>query len=292
MPDTWELASILVRSLLYLGALASVGQVLVRIVFHRETSGLRDAFVWRVMAFATLAFLSALVGFALKGAAMVGELSGMTDPVMLGILWQTPVGTALVLRVAGLVTILVAIWIPAVGLKIAAAGGVVVLWSFTLVGHVAEAGPFWLNFLLLLHLICASFWIGILSPLGILAGKSEEFDLAAGLGHRFGRIAAFTVPVLIVAGAVIAWHLLGDFASLVGTGYGLALLAKIGVMALLLAAAAANKFRFVPAMKRGDRGGAIALRRSITFEWAAVCLVLLATAALTTLPDPPMGSDP
>ena len=127
MPDTWELASILVRSLLYLGALASVGQVLVRIVFHRETSGLRDAFVWRVMAFATLAFLSALVGFALKGAAMVGELSGMTDPVMLGILWQTPVGTALVLRVAGLVTILVAIWIPAVGLKIAAAGGVVVL---------------------------------------------------------------------------------------------------------------------------------------------------------------------
>lgn len=292
MPDTWELASIFVQSLLYLGALASIGQILVRIVFHRETSGLRDAFVWQVTTLAMLALLSAVVGFALKGAAMIGELSGMTDPTMLGLLWQTPVGTALVLRVAGLITILVAIRIPAVGLNIASAGGVVVLWSFTVVGHVAEAEPFWLNLLLLLHLICAAFWIGVLSPLRILAGNSEDFDLAADLGHRFGRVAAFTVPVLIIAGGVIAWRLLGDFASLIGTAYGLTLLAKFGAIALLLTAAAANKFRFVPAMKRGDRGAAIALQRSITFEWAAVCLVLLATAALTTLPDLPMGGDP
>lgn len=292
MPDTWELASIFVRSLLYLGALAGIGLILVRIVFHRETSGLRASVVWRATTLAMLALMAAVVDFALKGAALVGELSGMTDPMMLGLLWETPVGTALVLRVAGLITILVALWIPVVGLAVAAAGGVVVLWSFTLVGHVAEAEPFWLNFLLLLHLTCVAFWIGMLSPLKILAGKGEDFDLAAGLGHRFGRIAAFTVPVLIVAGVVIAWRLLGDFASLIGTGYGLALLAKVGAIVLLLAAAAANKLRFVPAMNRGDRGAAIALRRSINFEWTAVCLVLLVTAVLTTLPDLPMGGDP
>ncbi len=292
MPDTWELASVFVRFLLYLGALASIGLILVRIVFHRETSGLRTSFVWRVTTLATLALLTAVAGFALKGAALVGEFSGMVDPMMLGLLWQTPVGTALGLRIAGLIAILVAIRIPVVGLHVAAAGGVVVLWSFTLVGHVADAGRFWLNFLLLLHLSCAAFWIGMLSPLRILAGNSEDFDRAAGLGYRFGQIAAFTVPALIVAGIVIAWRLLGDFASLVGTGYGRILLAKVCAIALLLAAAAANKLRFIPAMIRGDRSAAIALRRSINFEWAAVSLVLLATAVLTTLPDLPMGGDP
>ena len=287
MPDVWELVSAVVRSVLYLGILASVGLILVCIVFHRETIGLRGSIVRQATTLATLALLAAVAGFFLKGAAMAGEISGMIDPFMLGILWQTPVGTALVLRVAGLITILVALRIPAFGFALAAAGSVVALWSFTLVGHVADAEPIWLKFLLLLHLICAAFWIGVLSPLRTLSGDGRDLTLAAGLGHRFGRIAAFTVPFLIVAGIVIAWRLLGEISSLVGTGFGLILLAKTGTVAVLLAAAAANKFRFVPAMRRGDRSAAAALRRSITFEWAAVCLVLLATAVLTTVPDLP-----
>ena len=288
MPDAWEFVSAIVRSVLYLGVLASVGLILVRIVFHRETIGLRGSIVRQATILALLALLAAVAGFALKGAAMTGEVSGMIDPFMLGILWQTPVGTAFVLRVAGLITILVALRIPAFGFALAAAGGVVALWSFTIVGHVADAEPFWLEFLLFLHLVCAAFWIGVLSPLRTLSGDGEDLAPAAGLGHRFGRIAAFTVPILIVAGIVIAWRLLGEFSSLVGTGYGLVFLAKIGAVALLLAAAAANKFRFVPAMMRGDRSAAAAMRRSISFEWVAVCLVLLATAVLTTVPDLPM----
>ena len=288
MPDAWELVSAVVRFVLYLGALATVGLILVRIVFHRETREIRGSIVRQATILAILGLLAAVAGFALKGAAMAGEISGMIDPFMLGILWQTPVGTALVLRVAGLITILVALRIPAFGLPLAITGGAVVLWSFALVGHVADAEPFWLEFLLLLHLVCAAFWIGVLSPLRTLSGDGEDLALAAGLGHRFGRIAAFTVPILIVAGTIIAWRLLGELSSLFGTGYGLVLLAKIGAVALLLAGAAANKLRFVPAMRRGDGSAAAALRRSISIEWVAVCLVLLATAVLTTVPDLPM----
>ena len=141
--------------------------------------------------------------------------------------------------------------------------------------------------LLLLHLVGASFWIGVLSPLRTLAGDPESLSLAAGLGHRFGRVAAYTVPLLIAVGIVMAWRLLGGVEALLETGYGLTLLAKIGAGACLLAAAAANKLRFVPAMRAGDRRGAVALRRSIAVECAAICLVLLATAALTTLPGAP-----
>ncbi|MCE2492739.1 MAG: CopD family protein [Alphaproteobacteria bacterium] len=292
MPDTWELASAFARSLLYLGALGSVGLVLARIVFGRETGGLHGAMVRRVTALAALALLAAGIGFALKGAAMTGEPSGMIDPEMLGLLWRTPVGTGLAIRVAGLGLVLLGLRLPGIGLPIAAAGGLVTLWSFTGVGHVADAGALWLEMLLLLHLAGAAFWIGILSPLRTLAGDPEGLSFAAGLSHRFGRIAVFTVPVLIAAGIVMAWRLLGEVSDLVATGYGLTLLAKIAAIGLLLGAAAANKLRFVPAMRRGDRSAAFALRGSIAVEWAAVCFVLLATAVLTTVPDLPPGGDP
>ena len=293
MPDLWELASAVTRFLLYLGALGSVGLVLARIVFGRETGGMHGAMVRRATALAVLALLATVIGFALKGAAMTGEPSGMTDPEMLGLLWRTPVGTGSAIRVAGLVLVLLGLRLPRIGLAIAAAGGLAALWSFTGVGHVADAGALWLEMLLLLHLAGAAFWIGILSPLRALAGDPEGLSLAASLGHRFGRVATVTVPLLIAAGIVMAWQLLGGLGALLATGYGLTLLAKTGAVACLLAAAAANKLRFVPAMRAGDRSGTAALRRSIAVEWAAVCLVLLATAALTTLQGAPSeGTSP
>ena len=287
MPNGWELASALAQIPLYLGALGSVGLVLVRIAFGRETAGLHAAMVGQATALAVLALLAAGIGFALKGAALTGELSGMTDPEMLGLLWQTPVGTAFACRVAGLGLVLLGLRLTGIGLPIAAGGGLVALWSFAQVGHVTDVGALWLEILLLLHLAAAAFWIGVLSPLRVLAGDRENLSLAAGLGHRFGRVAAFTVPFLIAAGIVLAWRLLGGVEALLETGYGLTLLAKVGAVACLLAAAAANRLRFVPAMRAGDRRGAAALRRSIAVEWAAIGLVLLATAALTGLQGAP-----
>ena len=155
MPDTWELASVFARFLLYFGVFGSTGLTLVRIVFRRETGGLHGPMVRQAAALAVLALLASGIGFVLKGAAITGEASGMTDPEMLGLIWQTPVGTALVLRVAGLALVLVGLRIPGIGLPVAAAGGVLALWSFTRVGHIADAEPLWLEFLLLLHLAAA-----------------------------------------------------------------------------------------------------------------------------------------
>ena len=284
MPDAWELASALARFLLYLGVLGTTGLVLVRIVFRRETGGLHSLMVRQALGLAVLALLASGIGFALKGAAMTGEASGMTDPEMLGLLWQTPVGTALVLRIAGLALVIGGLCVSGIGLPIAAAGGVLALWSICRVGHVADAEPSWLEFLLLLHLAVAAFWIGVLSPLRTLAGDRAGRSRAADLGHRFGQIAAYAVPLLIIAGIVIAWRLLGNVSTLITTSYGLTLLAKVGAVGLLFGVAAANKLRFVPAMRNGDRMAAARLRRSIAVEWAAVCCVLLATAVLTTVP--------
>ena len=292
MPDTWELSSTLVRSLLYFGVLGSTGLVLVRIVFGRETGRLHLTVVRQATALAVLALIAAGIGFALKAAAMTGALSGMTDPEMLGLLWQTPVGTAFALRIAGLGLVLLGLRLSGIGLPIAAVGGLLALWSFSRVGHVSGVTAPWLEALLLLHLAGAAFWIGILSPLRTLTGNHEDISPAADLGHRFGRVAVFTVPLLIAAGIVMAWRLTGSVAALLQTGYGLTLLVKVGVVACLLAAGAANKLRFVPAMGRGDHRAAVALRRSIAVEWAAIGLVLLATAALTSLQGAPQSGSP
>jgi hypothetical protein len=40
--------------------------------------------------------MGALSCFSLCGVALTGDMSGMTDPEMLGVLWQTPVDNALI----------------------------------------------------------------------------------------------------------------------------------------------------------------------------------------------------
>ncbi len=292
MPEIWELASTLVNFLLCLGVLGSTGLVLVRIVFARETHRLHATVVRQATAFAVLALLAAGAGFFLNGAALTGALSGMTDPEMLGLLWQTPVGTAFAYQMAGLGLVLLGLRLAGIGLPIATVGGLVALWSFSRVGHVTDVKALWLELLLLLHLAGAALWIGVLLPLRALAGDHGNLSLAAGLGHRFGRIAAVTVPLMIAAGIGMAWRLLGSLEALLETGYGLTLLAKIGAVTCLLAAAAANKLRFVPGMRAGNRRAAVSLRRSIAVEGAAIFVVLLATAALTTLQGAPWESSP
>ena len=287
MPDIWQFASVVAKFLLYLGVLGSTGLVLARIVFRRETDPLDTPLRRRAALLGVLALVAGALGFVFKAAVLAGESSGMADPEMLGLLWETPAGTRLLLLGAGVALVLAGLWGGGLNIWIAAAGGLLVLWSFSRVGHVADAGSVWLDAILLLHLGLAAFWIGILSPLHALAAASGRLAEAAALGRRFGRIASVTVPLLIAAGIVMAWRLVGDLAALIASGYGLALLAKVTGVGVLLAAAAANRFRFVPAMERGDGQGAAGLRRSIALEWLAVCAILFITAGLTGLSGPP-----
>lgn len=275
------------KFLLYFGVLGTVGLVFARLVFRRETDPLDTPLRRRAVVLGVLALVAGALGFGFKAAMLAGGSSGMADPEMLALLWGSAAGTALLLLGAGLALVLAGLWGGGLNIWIAAAGGLLILWSFSRVGHVAGAESPWLDALLFAHLALAAFWIGILSPLRALAAASGRLAEAAALGRRFGRIASFTVPLLIAAGIVMAWRLVGDPAALVSTGYGVALLAKVTGVGVLLAAAAANKLRFVPAMERGDGRAAAGLRRSIALEWVAVCAILFITAGLTELPGPP-----
>ena len=76
--------------------------------------------------------------FALRGANLTGDASGLTDPMILGLLWETPIGTALVYRVVGLSLLAVGLFIGPWGLCLSVLWGGIAFWSFGFVGHIAS----------------------------------------------------------------------------------------------------------------------------------------------------------
>ncbi|EEE36003.1 copper resistance D [Rhodobacteraceae bacterium KLH11] len=288
MPDIWGMGAILSKLMLYVGIGGATGLLIIRAAFADLVSPLRDKMRVQVALLAGLALAGSVLGFMLRGAALTGEADGMTDPEMLGLLWQTPVGDVLIYRITGAVLIICGVFIPLIGQWIAFAGGLLALWSFAQIGHVPELEPIGVRFLLALHLLGVAFWIGVLGPLHALSQRPEYLGNAAKLGYRFGQAASVIVPAMILAGLTMAWMLVGDVWALTTTGYGQTLLIKLALVGVVLTLAAANKLRFVPAMQAGDDKAARHLARSIEIETAVILMVLVATATLTsvlTLPN-------
>ncbi|MEW2919605.1 CopD family protein [Ruegeria sp. ANG10] len=288
MPDIWGIGAILSKLMLYVGIGGATGLLIIRAVFADLVSPLSDTMRVQVVLLAGLALAGSVLGFMLRGASLTGGADGMTDPEMLGLLWQTPVGDVLVYRLAGTVLIIVGVFMPLIGQWIALVGGMIALWSFAQIGHVPELEITGVRVLLLLHLLGVAFWIGILGPLRALSQRPEYLNNAAMLGHQFGQAASVIVPALILAGLLLAWMLLGDMWALMTTGYGQNLLIKLALVGAVMTLAAANKLRFVPAMLSGDDNAARHLARSIGIEAVIILGILAATATLTsvmTLPN-------
>lgn len=292
MPDIWGLAAILTKFLLYSSVLGASGLVISNVVFAHGLQTVSSAIRQRALFLSVLALGAAALSFSLRGAFLTGDASGMADTEMLALLWESPVGEALEARVAGILLLIAGLMFTGfregAGNRLALAGVALVLWSFTRIGHVQVHGELVLRGLLFLHLLAAAFWIGILTPLSWLAVKPDSAGRVAAVGHRFGRIAAFIVPGLIIAGVVLLWRLSGSFGALLFTGYGQGLLLKVSLVSALLILATLNKLKFVPALQNGDADALRSLHRSVAIERVAVTMILLATAVLTsvlTLPD-------
>ena len=276
MPDAFGLAAIITKFALYLGVMTAAGTVMSALIFRLDrTRGL-------AAKFAVIGLGATVLAFTLRGANLTGDVSGMTDPEMLGLLWTTPVGTAFLLRLAGLGLLIAGLLMGRVGAWVSVLGGIMAIWSFNHVGHVSGRETILLDIALILHLLAVALWIGVLTPLKRLASSPVTYAAAADVGHRFGVVATVTVPALIVVGGYMGYQLVGSFSALIGTGYGQALIIKVLLVGLLLGLAAANKLRFIPALRSGDPAATGHLSKSISVEWLVILVVLGMTAVLTT----------
>jgi len=117
----------------------------------------------------------------------------------------------------------------------------------------------------------------------------------AAMVGRFSAIAAASLILLVVAGALLAWKELGSLSALWSSDYGRVLLVKVGIVALVLVAAAYNRWRLVPQIEGEERdeartplrGGAWKhLTRTVLGEALALVVVLGVTAALVNITPP------
>ena len=282
--DGWAITAIIAKAVGYGAALLAMGGPLFVLVFRSSSNDVRQL-ARKVAVIAALIGLAVLaLRFGIRAARISGMgLSGAVDPMMLGFVWDSPLGAAAIWRGAGELLVVALLIRGIVGLSAGLIGALLIAVSYTFVGH-SLGDPRWLlASLLTLHLLAAAFWIGALLPLRHAVGQPE----GARLLHRFGNVASLTVALLVVVGLIFAWLMTGSFSNLLSTAYGKTLLAKLGVVSGLMALAALNKWRFVPALASGTPAAVPHLRRSIQIEAIAVLLILMATATLTSITTPP-----
>lgn len=291
--NSWALALVLGKWLLYLSQAAAVGGIGTALWI-----GWRDAAAGRQSAHRATSgplVVACLLGLALSagyfllqvGAFADAGLAGLLDRDMIVLLWQTPVGTATAARTAGIAVLLLALITGRVHQRLVATGCYLVGLaatglSFSLVGHSVEAGT-GTRVLASLHGVAALWWAGSLYPLWQACRHQPPLQLHA-IMHGFGQQASAVVLVLVVAGVLLILNLVGSVSALLTTGYGLSLCFKLVMVTALLLLAARHKWRLVPIL--ASQASVATLRRSIALEALIAAAILLTTALLSTVLGP------
>ena len=254
---------------------------------------------WR-LAIGALVFVAG--HHLMEAARMAGEMAGVMDPVMQKMALQSPAGAAFAVRMLGLVLVAVGLRRsarspqhagtssaraagasgPSGMPRLALVGTALCIVAFTLVGHTTVT-PHRLSAaaLLILHLLAIAFWLGALWPLYLAAG-SEQPSVAARAIDAFSAVAAWVVPLILLAGIGLIAVLVPGLSAF-GQPYGQLLLVKVSLFAVLMAMAAMNKWRYGPACAKGETA---AFRRTVVVEYVLICVVLAVTAAMTTFYSP------
>lgn len=278
------------------GALVAGGS-LVFVAFVLRGRDEADApVILRLARWAGVVILGGLTVRVLAGSVLVahGDLAAAVSPTAIGdsltgtALWDVgPQAAGAVALAAGARRTLAGSWLAVLGVVLVGAGQVAG-------GHSNTVEPRWLVVTAdVAHLVAAATWLGGVVAMGLLlrARHRDGRDLDAALmGARFSVVAAVSVTVVGVAGVVLAVSILDRPAQLWESSWGLLLLAKIGVVAVVGGFGAYNHFQVVPKIAahrravvrhagRSYRAGGM-LRRSAGHETTLMVVIVLLTAWL------------
>lgn len=281
-----DILSVTLRAVSFIAVLQAAGVALflaqsgVRLLASAQ--GIRRLGRWS----AAVGLTALLLHYLLEAARLAGSFSGLVDLSLQSMVLSSTTPLVLGVRVLGLLAIATSLREEkqgAHGTGVFGAGLLAV--SFALTGHTATHPVRWLLApLLVLHVLVVAFWFGALWPL-LLVARQETVARTASVVGAFSRAAGWVVPGLFLAGLALVLQLVPTWAALV-TPYGLLLLGKAALFALLMGLAVLNKWRLGPALANGDSGALVAFERSVVAEFVLICLVLSMTAVMTTFHSP------
>ncbi|MGB5742172.1 MAG: CopD family protein [Sedimenticolaceae bacterium] len=282
--DELTFVSIVVKTLVYGTTLVAAGSALVIVSLKSIDSAAKKRLRWLAVGSAVFAALFSVSRILVRASFLDGGTwAGAIDPVLVQIVIDSPLGTSVALRLAGLLLLLALVFSGRIPEWMAAAGAVVVCVSFAFRGHALEDPRVLLGLLVSVHLLGLAFWIGVLWPLHRLSVRSAQVGVVA---SEFGVKAVWVVALLAVAGVVALVVLTGGTLAALETAYGQFFAVKLLVFTSVLGFAAWNKLRLTPMLLAGDEHAGKGLRGSIQIESFLIAAVLLVTAALTTLSSP------
>jgi copper transport protein len=153
--------------------------------------------------------------------------------------------------------------------------GIAATWSMT--GHAATGSAVPLAVAsLTVHVAAMALWVGGLFTVAFLLVRGGDGTPIADVVSRFSKVALVAVTLVVATGLYQAWREVGDVSALTGTTYGRLLLAKAGLLALVLVVA--RRSRGLVARWRG--GNEAALRGSVLVELAGAAVLLLLAVLL------------
>ncbi len=156
-----------------------------------------------------------------------------------------------------------------------------VMLERALAGHAdASTVPWFTVGVQWLHIVSVGAWIGGLAWL-LIAVRRGDPGRQPGLAKRFSTVAAATLGLVALTGALRALDEVGYWSGLLDTSFGVTLLVKLGLFAALVALGARSRFRHVAAAAAARFAG---LRRTVRAEVAVGAAALAATAVLAGLP--------
>ncbi|MFN8234032.1 MAG: CopD family protein [Actinomycetota bacterium] len=160
-------------------------------------------------------------------------------------------------------------------------------------GHAATASPPWIQVgLQWIHFLAMGIWIGGLAlVLGFMLSRRDGRPVVEAV-RRYSRLAGYALLVVVATGAIRAANELGGvgwWLRAFETPYGTTLVAKIAVVAGVIALGAWNRYRTIPRLH--ERPGP--LRRLMAIELVGAVGVFALTGVLTSLPpEPPAAPTP
>jgi putative copper resistance protein D len=289
---SWDIASLLAKVIIFMAMASVVGGIFCLYLTMQSHSQIRQSLLKYILTGALAgAFASSIYFFIQVGTFSQAGLGGMLDRMMLTILAQSDLGYASISRLAAFALTLVLVGYKKLSSKkvelrfgyfaifILATAGLLLAYSFSLIGHVATLNLI-ARFVIGLHVFAISLWLGSLYPLWYLC-KVEETEKLQKLMQRFGELAIVFVAVLILSGVYLLTQILDSPTEIISTSYGLILLFKLAGVSVLLLLGALNKLRLVPRLS--NENGVLKLKGSITLEMVIAFIVLMITAYLTTL---------
>ena len=256
-----------------------------------------------------LGTIASVIGMLMVAAAMDGvSIVSVRAEMIWMLVTETEIGAAGLVRVGALIIALLLCLTDKLTLTALSASigllACIALASLVWTGHAgATEGTVGARHRVsdIVHMIAAALWLGGIAAFAVMLRAPADGLWGDRLktAHRsldhFARVGTVSVALIIVTGLINSFILVGPerLALLFTTTYGQLLLGKVGLVGLMLALAAQNRWRLTPqlgiGLEMGDTVDAVtALRKSMAMEGAAALLILGLVAWLGQL-EPPAG---